>query len=104
MTEIAKQLQWIQNLYEELGLNLSAIPVCIDNQGAIFLAMNPTQEERSKHVHKDDHYIREAIIHKELDVLYVPTNQQVADIFTKNLGGSKFQDRRKGLCMISYAS
>jgi len=50
MTELAKQLQWIQNLYEELGFNLSAISVCIDNQGAIFLAMNPTQEGQSKYV------------------------------------------------------
>jgi len=39
MTEVAKQLQWIQNLYEELGFHLSAIPVCVDNQGAIFLTM-----------------------------------------------------------------
>jgi len=104
VTEVAKQLQRIQNLYEELGFNLSAIPVCVDNQGAIFLAMNPAQEGHSKHVQKDDHYIHEAIIHKELDIFYLPTNQQVADIFMKNLGGSKILDGRKALCMISYAS
>jgi len=66
--------------------------------------MNPAQEGYSKHVHKDDHYICEGIIYKELDVFYVPTNQQVVDIFTKNIGRSRFTHGRKALCMISYAS
>ena len=41
MMETVHQIQWIQNLYEEIGFILGPLPLCIDNQGAIFLASNP---------------------------------------------------------------
>jgi hypothetical protein len=50
MTETAKQLRWIRNIHEELHFKLGPLPLCIDNQGTIFLASNPTQEGRTKHV------------------------------------------------------
>ena len=57
MTKTAKQLQWIHNLYEELEFKLGPLPLCIDNQGAIFLASNPAQEGRMKHVRMTEHFI-----------------------------------------------
>ena len=57
MTETAKQLRWIRNLYEELGFKLGPLPLCVDNQGAIFLASNPAQEGRMKHVRMTEHFI-----------------------------------------------
>ena len=61
MTETAKQLQWICNVYEELGFKLGPLPLCVDNQGAIFLALNPAQEGHIKHTHTPNHYICEAV-------------------------------------------
>ena len=57
MTETAKQLRWIRNLYEELGFKLGPLSLCVDNQGAIFLASNPAQEGRTKHVWMTEHFI-----------------------------------------------
>ena len=74
MTETARQLQWIRNLYEEVGFILGLLPLCVDNQGAIFLASNPAQEGRTKHVQMPEHYIREAVESGEIQLFYVPTD------------------------------
>ena len=56
-TKTAKQLHWIRNLYKELGFKLGPLPLCVNNQGAIFLASNPAQEGRTKHVRMTEHFI-----------------------------------------------
>ena len=104
MTETAKQLRWIRNLYEELGFKLGPLPLCVDNQGAIFLASNPAQEGHMKHVQMTEHFIRELVEFGEIKLYYVPTDQQFADIFTKNLGKQKFEDGRKALRLLRYKS
>ena len=71
MTETAKQLRWIQNLYEELGFKLDPLPLCVDNQGAIFLASNPAQEGHMKHVWIIEHFIQESVEFGEIKLYYV---------------------------------
>ena len=103
MTETARQIQWIWNLYEEISFILGPLPLCIDNQGTIFLTSNPTQEGRTKYVWMPEHYICEVVEFREIQLFYVPTDQQFADIFTKNLGKTKFQDGRNALCLQRYS-
>ena len=103
MTECCRQIQWIRNLFEELSFPLSTIPLCVDNQGAMFLASNPTQEGRTKHVRIPEHYIREAVEEGEVELFYVPSQQQFADIFTKNLGKIAFERGRKSLTLSSFS-
>ena len=91
MIETVKQLQWICNVYEELGFKLGPLLLCINNQGAIFLALNPAQEGCIKHTHIPNHYIHEAVEFGEVKLYYILTNQQYADIFTKNLAKLKFK-------------
>ena len=46
-------------------------------------------------------------MHREgdkIDLFYIPTGEQIADIFTKNLSPVKFEDICKGLRMIYYSS
>ena len=70
MTETAKQLRWIRKLYEELGFK-RPLPLCVDNQGAIFLASNPAQEGRTKHIQMTEHFIRESVEFGEIKLYYV---------------------------------
>ena len=102
MTETACQIQWIQNLYEEISFILDPLSLCVDNQGAIFLASNPAQEGCTKHIRMPEHYIHEVVESGEIQLFYVPTDQQFADIFMKNLGKTKFQDGRNALCLQRY--
>jgi len=104
ITEVAKQLHWICNVYEELRFKIGPLSLCVDNQGAMFLASNPAQEGWTKHVHMTDHYIRESMEFGEIKLYYVPTDQQFADIFTKNLGKQKFEDGRRSLQLIPFRS
>jgi hypothetical protein len=53
MTETAKQLHWIRNIYKELHFKLGSLPLCVDNQDAIFLASNPAQEGQTKHIRRN---------------------------------------------------
>jgi len=71
ITEVAKQFRWIHNVYEELQFKIGPLPLCINNQGAIFLALNPAQEGHTKHVCMTDHYIRESVEFGEIKLYYV---------------------------------
>ena len=70
-----------------------------------FWKTNPAQEQRSKHIGIHYHYIQRCVEEGDkIDLFYIPTGEQIADTFTKNLSPVKFEDIRKGLRMISYSS
>ena len=104
MTECAKQIQWICNLFGEISILISCIPLYVDNQGAIFLASNPAQEGQTKHVRIPQHYICEAVENGEVELFYVPTNIQFTDIFTKNLGQTKFLEGYNSLTFTLFST
>jgi hypothetical protein len=97
LSDTTRQIVWIQALYKELGFNISNTALCGDNQGAIFLASNPAQEHRSKHIDIRYHYIRECVNEKKVVLFYVPTTEQTADIMTKCLSHEKFKNFRNQL-------
>ena len=55
----------------------------IDNQGAMNLAKNPVHHQRSKHIDVKYHFIRSEIQAGIVSLKYVPTDENVADVFTK---------------------
>ena len=59
--------------------------VCIyvDNQETIALANNPVHHKRSKHINVKYHYVRLEIQSGAVSLTYVPTDKNVADVFTK---------------------
>jgi hypothetical protein len=50
LSDTSRQAVWIQSLLGELGFKIRTIPIYGDNQGSIFIASNPVQERRSKHI------------------------------------------------------
>ena len=97
MSDAARQIYWIQSLCSEMGIKTGPIDLCVDNQGAIFLASNPAQEHRSKHIDIKYHHIREAVNEGKVRLTFVPTNEQIADVLTKNLSFDKLKFFRKKL-------
>ena len=63
----------------------------VDNQGAINLAKNPVNHQRSKHIDIKYHFIRLEIQTGTVELKYVPTDENVADIFTKPTTKTKLE-------------
>ena len=77
---------WLQNLLKELSLpQEEATKIRINNKSTMVLAKNPVFHDRSKHIDTRYHYIRECIARNEVQVEYVKSQEQVADIITKPL-------------------
>ena len=104
VSDCSRQVVWHKRLMEEIGYQLSAIPVCCDNQGAIFIGSNPVTERRSKHIDIRYHAIREYIENKQVEVFFVDGSDNPADLFTKNLGHVKFTKFRGQLGLEFYDS
>ena len=66
-----------------------AIVIYCDDIRRIMLANNPIYHVRMKHIEVHYHFVREKILAREIDLVYVSTDEQVADIFTKALGTKK---------------
>ena len=62
-----------------------------DNLSSIQLAKNPVYHARTKHIEVHYHFIRERVLVGDIDLVYVSTEDQIADIFTKALGAEKLR-------------
>ncbi|KAH9715498.1 hypothetical protein KPL71_021073 [Citrus sinensis] len=65
--------------------------------GAIALAYNPVYHAKTKHVELDIHFIRDKVAAKSIEVSYVPSDDQSADILTKALSFKQFDYLRHKL-------
>ena len=90
LSDCSCQVVWMHTLLGELGYHLSAIPICRDNQGSIFIASNPVTEKRLKHIDIRYHYIRKVINCSLTEVYFIDGDNNPADLLTKNLGSIKF--------------
>lgn len=93
---------WLSRLVAELtGKNVQKFRLLIDNKSAIELSKNPGYQERSKHIDTRFHYIRECVSDGVVEVDYVRTDGQLADILTKALGRVRFVEMRQRLGVIN---
>ena len=83
-----------------LGTKVQKVKLRVDKRSAIELSNNPVHHERSKHIDLRYHYIRECVELGRVDVIHVRTGDQVADIFTKSLGRSRYAELRHKLGVI----
>ncbi|KAL6344248.1 hypothetical protein AAG906_035473 [Vitis piasezkii] len=70
-------------------------------QRTTYLAANPVLHSRAKHVEIDYHFVRERVLQKTLDVRFLPSEDQVADILTKALSTQRFLHLRSKLTVLS---
>ena len=66
----------------------------VDNQAAIQLSKYDVHHDRTKHIPLRYHFVREEIKNNQVQVKYIPTANQLADIFTKGLNKILFNQFR----------
>ncbi|GJT33289.1 ribonuclease H-like domain-containing protein [Tanacetum coccineum] len=87
---------WLRNLLRELDTPLSsATRVYCNIVSAVYLSCNPVQHQCIKHIEIDIHFVRDYA--GEVRVLHIPSRYQFADIFTKGLPSTLFEDFRISL-------
>ncbi|GKA02795.1 hypothetical protein Tco_0675576 [Tanacetum coccineum] len=76
---------------KDYGFDFNKIPLYCDNKSAIALCCNNVQHSRSKHIDIRHHFIREQVENRVVELYFVETNYQLADILTKALPRERFE-------------
>ena len=84
--------------FQSLGMSFKPVKMHQDNTSTIRLAKNGrSMSDRTKHIKLRYFFIKQYIDSGEFEVVYCPTDLQVADILTKPLQGETFKRLRKQL-------
>lgn len=105
VADATAELIWLRSLLQELRVPSATLPILwCDNVGATYLSVNPVFHARTKHIEIDFHFVHDEVANKRLIVRFISTKDQIADIMTKALTGSRFQFLRDKLRLSSLKS
>ncbi|GJU04240.1 retrovirus-related pol polyprotein from transposon TNT 1-94 [Tanacetum coccineum] len=99
------QVMWMRTQLQDYGFKYNKIPLYCDSQSAIAISCNPVQHSRTKHIHTRYHFIKEQVENGIIELYFVRTEYQLADMFTKALPEERFQYlvRRIGMRCLTPA-
>jgi hypothetical protein len=94
LSSVTQEVKWVNQFLCELllpCLHVSpSVCVYVDNQAAILISKNDVYHDRTKHIDIRYHFVRDAIKQNLFTIQWVPTDQQLADGFTKALSVATF--------------
>ncbi|GJZ57374.1 hypothetical protein Tco_0612868 [Tanacetum coccineum] len=82
---------WMMTHLKDYGFNYNKIPLYCDSQSAIAISCNSVQHSRTKHINVRYHFIKELVERGIIELHFVKTGYQLADMFTKALPKERFQ-------------
>ncbi|GJS10750.1 retrovirus-related pol polyprotein from transposon TNT 1-94 [Tanacetum coccineum] len=85
------QVMWMRIQLKDYGFNYNNIPLYCDSQSAIAISCNPVHHSLTKHIHTRYHFIKEQVQNGIIELYFVRTEYQLADMFTKALPEDTFQ-------------
>nr|GFC55528.1 copia protein [Tanacetum cinerariifolium] len=85
------QILWMRSQLSDYGLVFNKIPMYCDNKSAITLCCNNIQHSRSKHIDIRYHFIKEQVEQGVIELYFINTEYQLADLFTKALGRDRIE-------------
>jgi len=98
LSEAARHASWLREVVRELTGTATAAPLIkCDNTAAIQIAHNPIDTERSRHIERRLHFVRDLLSQKSLQLVYVKSADNVADVLTKGLPRVPHNDCVRGL-------
>ena len=86
MALCSAEITWISSLLSELKLKVEEVPVILsDSTSAAAIAAKPVYHSKTKHFEIDLHFIRDKVMKGEIEISYVASKDQTADVLTKPL-------------------
>ncbi|GJR56458.1 retrovirus-related pol polyprotein from transposon TNT 1-94 [Tanacetum coccineum] len=102
MSGCCAQILWMRSQLTDYGLVIHKISMFCDNKSAIALCCNNVQHSRSKHIDIRFHFIKEQAKNGVVELYFVNTEYQLADIFTKPLCRERIEFLINKLGMRSF--
>ncbi|KAI3769842.1 hypothetical protein L6452_00956 [Arctium lappa] len=84
------QVLWIRTQLREYGFHFNKIPIYCDSKSAIAITANPVQHTKTKHIDVRYHFIKDNVEKGTIELFFVKTEYQLADLFTKPLDEKRF--------------
>ncbi|GJZ05374.1 hypothetical protein Tco_0538649 [Tanacetum coccineum] len=97
------QVLWMRTQLTDYGFHFNKIPIYCDSKSAIAISCNPVQHSRMKYIVVHYHFIKEHVEKGTIELYFVKTDYQLADLFTKALPVDRFNYliRRLGMRSLS---
>jgi len=95
------QLLWMKSVLSDFRVPVTSVSILCDNTSAINISKNPVLHSRTKHIELRYHFLRELVESSILQISYISTEDQLADILTKPLDQKRFIHLRKAIGMLS---
>nr|GEW56804.1 retrotransposon protein, putative, unclassified [Tanacetum cinerariifolium] len=97
------QVLWMRIQLTGYGFHFDKIPMYCDSKATITISCNPVQHSRTKHIDIIYHFIKEKVEKGIVELFFVETEYQLADLFTKALPEERFKYlvRRLGMTCLT---
>ncbi|GJT52444.1 retrovirus-related pol polyprotein from transposon TNT 1-94 [Tanacetum coccineum] len=95
------QVLWMRTQLTDYGFFYEKVPIYCDSQSAIAISCNPVQHTRTKYVDVRYHFIKDHVEKGTIELYFVGTEYQLADLFTKSLPEARFKFLVEKLGMMS---
>jgi len=100
-----RQLLWMMQMLQDIQITCAPpISILCDNTSAISISKNLVMHFKTKHIPIKYHFLREQVFEQKVKLEYVPSKEQVADIFTKSLPRETFEYLRQKLGVVATSS
>ncbi|GKE12613.1 hypothetical protein Tco_1416164 [Tanacetum coccineum] len=92
---------WMKSQLSDYDIHYKMVPIFCDNTSATGISNNLVLHSRTKHIDIRYHFIRDHILKCDIELHFIPTEYQLADIFTKPLDEPTFTRLKAELGMLN---
>ena len=102
LNDCCDNILFFKQLLNELGYPQNSVPIYQDNKSTISMVTKGNGTKRSKHINIRFFYIHNLVNSQDIELIYLQTDNMIADMYTKSLDGNRFKTFRKNLGCYTF--